>query len=236
MTSEQDIPDSLLHLFVDGELDPADTERVLRAMEKDEQIRTRVSQLQHLKALVKNQYPLEQTSTHSGPRRTAGAFPGFAAAALLLLLAGIVLGWAGHGMHAANTLLPLAAAPPETPQADSSRILLHIDDSDRSKLQALVSYTETLLRNNNRGDLKIEVVANAGGLDIFRKGNSPEKARLRKLTREYSNLELFACANALARLREKGVKVDLIPEVHTEATALDHIIERMREGWKYQKI
>lgn len=235
MTSEQDIPDSLLHLFVDGELDPADTERVLRAMENDEQIRARVSQLQHLKALVKNQYPLEQSATGPEPRETV-ALPGYAVASLLLLLAGIVLGWAGHGMHAANTLLPLTATPTEAMQTDSSRILLHIDDSDRSKLQALVNYTETLLRNNNRGDLKIEVVANAGGLDIFRKGNSPEKARLRKLTHEYSNLELFACANALARLREKGVKVDLIPEVHTEATALEHIIKRMREGWKYQKI
>ena len=236
MNLGQDITDSQLHLYVDGELDPSENERILKAIEHDDAIRARVSQLQYLKALVKNQYPLERKHAipHASNSKTMSWFS--IAAYIIVLTAGMILGWMGHGLSTNNSSIADASRTTDHAAiAQSNKVLLHIDDSDPGKLQALIGYTEALLENNSE-NLKVEVVANASGLDIFRSGPGPEKARLRKLTKEYSNLELFACANAIAKLREKGVKVDLIPEAHTGATALEHIIQRMQEGWQYHKI
>ncbi len=236
MKPGQEISDSQLHLYVDGELDPAENERILKAIEHDEAIRARVSQLQYLKALVKHQYPLAQEHPMPEPS-DKHALPWFSiAASIVVLVAGIFLGWMGHGLSGSDS--GVASTPSMAAHAaiaQSNKVLLHIDDNDPGKLQALIGYTEALLQSNSQ-DLSVEVVANAGGLDIFRTGTSAEKVKLRELTRKYSNLELFACANAIARLREKGVKVDLIPEAHTGTTALDHIIRRMQEGWRYHKI
>ncbi len=241
MKTEKEIPESQLHLFVDGELDPAEAKAVLEALDEDEALRMRVSQLQHLKALVKHQYPLpdiegtprEQITWNLLRRR------GTMAASILILVTGMVLGWSGHRLSDGKPLLtatPTAARTPTDTITQSNKILLHIDDNNRGKLQALIAYTEALLKNNPQPGLQIEVVANAGGLELLRTGSSPEKQKLRELSRQYSNLELFACANAIARLREKGVEVELIPEAHTGASALDHIVERMQAGWRYHKI
>lgn len=236
MTSGQDISDSQLHLYVDGELDPSENERILQAIDNDEAIRARVCQLQYLKALVKNQYPLEHQHPMPGAAENK-ATPWFSiAASIVVLAAGTLLGWMGHGLSASSTQsAETSTIADHAAITQSNKILLHIDDGDPGKLQALLGYAEALLENNSQ-DLKVEVVANASGLNIFRAGGSPEQAQLRKLTRQHSNLALFACANAIARLREKGVNVDLIPEAHTGATALEHIIRRMQEGWSYHKI
>ena len=242
MSSGQEVSDSQLHLYVDGELDPSENDHVLQAIEDNNAIRERVNQLQYLKSLVKNQYPLENEQPGMAASRN-GILPWRAIAASVAILAfGVVLGWMGHGLNANRATITdsqptgagMVATSPATTQGN--RVLLHIDDNNPAKLKALVAYAESLLVDRDRDDLKIEVVANARGLDIFRAGPGMEKARLQRLSRQYSNLELFACANAIARLREKGVKVDLIPEAHTGATALDHIIQRMREGWDYHKI
>jgi intracellular sulfur oxidation DsrE/DsrF family protein len=242
MSSGQEVSDNQLNLYVDGELDPSENEQILQAIENDNAIRDRVNQLQYLKSLVKNQYPLENDQLGAAALRDR-ALPWRAiAASIAVLTIGIVLGWMGHGLNASRAIIAasptteseIVAASPALVQ--HNRVLLHIDDNDPKKLKALVTYAESLLADRDLDDLKIEVVANARGLDIFRAGPGSEKARLQKLSRKYSNLELFACANAIARLREKGVKVDLIPEAHTGATALDHIIQRMQEGWDYHKI
>lgn len=235
MTSKRDIPESLLHLFVDGELDAADNERILQAIENDGEIRTRVGQLQHLKARIKNHYPLEPPPRYERRQKKTQQRRTTVAASLLLLLAGILLGWAGHGLSTSTTTSAVVGTTNRLLPTDDNRILLHIDDSDHDKLKSLLAYTERLLRNNPK-NLQIEVIANASGLDIFRKDGKPETLELRKLVEQYNNLKLFACANALSRLREKGIEIDLIPEVQTNYTALERIIRRMREGWQYHKI
>ncbi len=238
MTTGKSISDALLHLYVDGELDAAETKRVLRAIEQDRDLKNRACQLQHLKALVKNQYPLKETLPT--PQQPAGYSWQARAISLVLLCGGVLLGWFGHNVSSGNPMTRLADASASgnranLPQPQTGKILLHIDDSDQSKLQALVDYTEALLQDGNRRNLKIEVVANAGGINLYRTGQGTTQ-KLQELTNEFSNLELFACANAISRLREKGIQLDLIPEAHTGTTALEHIVRRMQEGWRYHKI
>ena len=43
-------------------------------------------------------------------------------------------------------------------------------------------------------------------------------------------------ANTIKRLKEQGVDVLLIDRTHARETAIDHVVERLRDGWTYIKI
>lgn len=53
---------------------------------------------------------------------------------------------------------------------------------------------------------------------------------------QYDNVTFLACANALRNLRERGVKIELIPGVRSDETAIDKIIHRLEGGWRYLKV
>lgn len=231
------ISEEQLHLYVDGELSAAETREILQAISSDAAVRQRVSELEHLKAMVKNQYPLEPVQS-DGVHEDSGWQRYGIAASLMALAFGVLVGWSVHTLsHRDSQLANNAGASVPLAQAkESSRVLLHIDDDDPAKLQSLVSYAEALLQGDRSKIAKVEVIANGRGVNFLRTGNTPGKTELRNLTSQYSNIELFACAKALSNLKEKGIEVDLMPKVHTRETALEHIVKRMQEGWRYHKI
>jgi intracellular sulfur oxidation DsrE/DsrF family protein len=49
-------------------------------------------------------------------------------------------------------------------------------------------------------------------------------------------LAFVACGNAIARYRSAGLDVTLVPEARVERTAVEHIVDRVRQGWTYLKI
>ena len=59
------------------------------------------------------------------------------------------------------------------------------------------------------------------------------RASLERLREAYPNLTYIACHQTADRLREKGVRVKLLPGVHFAPTALDEIVKRMQQGWVY---
>jgi intracellular sulfur oxidation DsrE/DsrF family protein len=82
----------------------------------------------------------------------------------------------------------------------------------------------------------VEVVANAGGVDLMRADKSPFVQRVRALQQQYSNLHFIACANAIRNLRHNGVDVSLLDGVQSGETAVDHIVDRLQHGWRYVKV
>ena len=87
-----------------------------------------------------------------------------------------------------------------------------------------------------RKPIELEVIANAGGLDLFREEASPYAMRIQQLSEQYPNVKFIACTNAIERLREKGIEPHLIKSVHRGPTALDQVVKRMNDGWTYIKI
>ena len=120
--------------------------------------------------------------------------------------------------------------------AEPQKVILHIDSADTDKLQKVLDYAELLLDDYKRNNIKVEVIANAGGVNLFRSDVSPYQQRLKKLSTSYDNLRLIACSNTIARIRERGEKPILIPEAHIGPTAIDHIVGRLKQGWTYKKI
>jgi intracellular sulfur oxidation DsrE/DsrF family protein len=125
---------------------------------------------------------------------------------------------------------PLVAQA-ENPQ----HILLHIDESTPETFATVLDYAEEFLAQHRARGAEVEVVANAGGVDLMRVGGSPYEERVRALSRRYQNLHFLACANAIRNLRKQGVQVTVLDHVNAGESAVDHIVGRIRSGWKYVK-
>ena len=82
-------------------------------------------------------------------------------------------------------------------------------------------------------------VMKRGGIDalrMLRAGYSPYSDRVRQLQERYFNLTFLACKDAIDHIRElEGADSDvsLLPDVETTPSALEHILERLSEGWVY---
>ncbi|MBM3391305.1 MAG: hypothetical protein FJY34_04920 [Betaproteobacteria bacterium] len=56
------------------------------------------------------------------------------------------------------------------------------------------------------------------------------------LARRHELLTFVSCGNAIARYRNAGLDVTLVPEARVERMAIEHIVDRVRLGWTYLKI
>lgn len=235
--------ETVLQAYVDGELDHAEAESLLEAMMQHPDLKTRVCQLQHLKGLINNAFPLLESGIgddafEETPKRRSSWFAG-AVGAFLGAIAAIA---ASYQLNDGALGSQIASANTSTSDAQSNavaapqKVLLHLDSSDEAVFDETLDYAEQLLREYGNRGIKVEVMANAGGVDLFREETSPYKARLKSLAKHYENLQFIACANAIANIRQRGESVHLVPSVHDNVTALDHVVKRMREGWRYVKI
>ena len=241
MTPTEKFSEEYLNCYIDGELDTSDSKHLLQAMEQNASLRARVCKLQHLKDLVNSQFPLQQTLSEP-PKRKWYDQHAIAMPAVMLFI-GILSGWFGHYLGGTknfiiypDTSLKVANSTFSQASYDSNKVLLHIDNGDKNKLREIVDYAESLLKQNDKNGLQVELIANSGGIDLFRADLSQQKTRLNQLAHRYDNLKLLACVNAIARLKERGETVELIPAAHVGPTAIDHIVGRLRDGWTYQKI
>jgi intracellular sulfur oxidation DsrE/DsrF family protein len=128
------------------------------------------------------------------------------------------------------------AAIASAPQGYTDRVVLHLSESDPKQFAAALTYIKNFLEANQAEDSRIEVIANSGGLDLMRVDTSPFKNQLVTMMRDHDNVHFIACANAIRNLRKQGIHAQIIPEVHTDKTAIDHIIGRLQAGWSYVKI
>jgi intracellular sulfur oxidation DsrE/DsrF family protein len=86
------------------------------------------------------------------------------------------------------------------------------------------------------GRAKVELVVNNSGLDLLREESSFHAERIAALAARYDTLAFVACGNAIARYRSAGLDVTLLPEAKVAQTAVEHIVDRVRQGWTYLKI
>ncbi len=226
------LSEETLNAFVDGQLDAAERARVYAALRADPRLAERACELRELKELVQEAHarpPRPYRPPARGPRWWQ-----MAAAALALVFVGAGAGWMGHRLAAGDGASLAVRAAART----GDRIILHISSGDAGSLRAALDETERLLaRAHAEGrPLRIEVVANGKGLDLLRADVSPYAERIRRLTERYDNVVFLACERAIARLRERGVEVRLLPEARTAPSALEQIVTRLQQGWVYIKV
>ena len=252
MTGER-LSEETVNAFVDGELDRDERLHVIRLSEAHDGIRRQLCEARTLKDLVGQAYEEGPEMERSAQARSGAATwttrrALAAAAAVVIFAAGIVTGRflpaaaepALAGGHEPvflelSELESLAAAGPA--HGAGSNIVLHLATGDAGHVEDALDKIERFVAAQHAGPRQVglEIVANGEGLDLLRVARTPYEARFKRLARD-DYVTILACQQAVQRLRERGVTVDLIPEADLAGSALDRIIQRLREGWVYVRV
>ena len=232
------LDENTLSAFVDGQLDRAGAEAVMVAMARDPAVRERVERLRRAKDLMRLGFASARApSCRAAPPTVpvARKFSRTLAASVALVALGLAAGSLGYhyGRHLDHTAsVTLASAE----QQHNDRVILHISDANPDQFAAALSYAERFLQRHPAPQGHIEVIANAGGLNMLRTGVSPYEKQISALLEAYSNVTFLACANGIANLRKQGIEPRVIANVDTEKKAIDHIVERLQAGWSYVRV
>lgn len=239
------VSDELINSFVDEQLSPGEKSQLLEAINADEDLSAKVCDTQRLKAMVSHAYQ------HTPNVRQADSYGRGLLKYRDALVAGLALvvcasgGWYARSWweldqqdsrQEVRYLKPAQLAANWTGQ---QKVVLHVGSSDPEKLKASLDQAEYLLNTAHTSGrpLKMELIVSSGGLNLLRTGVTPYADRIKSMKQSYGNLVFVACSQSIDRLREKGVKVDLLPEV-TQASdsALEVVISRLKDGWTYVSI
>ncbi len=230
MQSRIPLDDLTLNSYVDGQLTAEQEREILAAMEHDVAVREQICKLRRAKDWMRTGFADAVPPTPPATKLRRPFYVGNGIAASLMALA-LTTGGALLGYTCAERQAPALAQ-----QQDSNHVLLHLDKSGADNFAAVLDYAEKFLAEHAARGVEVEVVANAGGIDLMRTGGSPYNARVMALQHQYQNLHFIACANAIRNLRKEGVDVSMLNGVHSGETAVDHIVSRLQQGWRYVKV
>jgi len=238
MTDPDHYTDHDIHAFIDGEMSIYQRQKMLESLEHEPALRERACNFQRGKEWVHAAFadvePPERDNPQNGRRRCRPVFSMGLAASFMVVVVAFAAGWL---LHQSTRQAPLSAVALNDIASSQYRVVLHIDQSDHSKFDLALNEAESLLQRYRDKGIKVELLANSTGINLLQKdGNNAYLSRLQKITREYDNLTLLACSNALERLREKGIEPNLIEGTYTGESAVEHIIQRLQEGWTYIKV
>lgn len=224
--------DERLNAFIDDELGNPERDEILEAIAEDAELSQRLCALRSTKELMRHAYGQVPAEHRRRDRRLS--LWGGAMAAGVALVVGVLIGWQGH------------RASQPGPQADAlawagglftpqpARVLIHLDSSQVERMEEALDMAEAYLAR--AGKARVELIVNNSGLDLLREETTPHAERIARLASRHEMLAFVACGNAIARYRSAGLDVTLVPEARVERTAVEHIVDRVRQGWTYLKI
>jgi intracellular sulfur oxidation DsrE/DsrF family protein len=230
MKKDERISDEQLDALMDGELDAEEESMIYSLSESCPELDGRMCQHRKVKQLVQHAYrdlPQPKRPGHGRPPRKM--LLGLAAAALMVLAIGLAGGW-----YAAKASGGAPLAADQTASVVSDTWLLHVASADPERMKRALDRAESLMNGPGGETRRVEIVANEGGLDLLRSDVTPYADRIEQLAAR--DVLFFACSRAIERLEEHGVRVSLVPEANTHYTALDRVVQRLRQGWTYEKI
>ena len=254
--STNHISDDRLNAFVDDQLDASEKSEIFEAMDTDNSISQRACELRQLGELVRHAYdrPPQSERLRKQTARRVNPF-GRAAAATLLVGLGATLGWISHeqpdatipmqsnNMHAMflsddDRAFHSGDLSTVTNENQLKRVIVHLNTSNEAKFEKALATAEQLLSTyaDESHGAEIELVANASAVKMLRSGHTPYAQRIRALQEQYFNLTFLACKDAMDHVREMenlDGDLNMLPDVEVTPSALEHILNRMNEGWVY---
>ena len=238
------VSDEILHAFVDGELDVAESEKLIARMQEDKALSERVCVLRSLRSMVRLAYAQPPVVERRPPVVHRRQMMQRCAFGCLVLLAGLSSGWVLRGLD-----VQAGAARPGTVQgdfrtvsltreADPSRVILHIDSAAPDKMRAALDQADRLLDTAERRGhaMQLEIIANSRGIELLRAGHSPFAERIARMKQRHANLQWVACGQSIARFTSEGQKVVLLPATRTAPSAIGEIVSRLQQGWTYVRV
>ncbi len=258
--SSEHISDECLNAFVDNQLDASEKSEIFEAMDADSSISQRTCELRQLSELVRHAYDRPPHSMHLQHKQKVSRIGLFshAAAATMLIGLGSTLGWIGHQQQDDNVTDPTnginamvwgdedrafhsADLATVTDENQLKRVIVHLNTSSDEKFESALATVEQLLETyaDESYGAEIELVANASAVKMLRSGHTQYAQRVSALQKKYFNLTFLACKDAMDHVREMenlDEDVSLLPDVEVTPSALEHIINRMNEGWIYLNV
>lgn len=248
MMTNQNISDELLNSFIDNELESDETSEIFNAIGRDDALKERVCELRGMKEMVQHAYrqppahrmsPIKKLRTWQLPY--IQNMPSLAACMFLLLL-GWGSGWlmsASSGANSDPKLMNLFQATQSIDIAkEPGNIIVHVSNSNPVRLKTALDETESLLEAYKLANrqVKIEIIANAGGMDLLRSDVSPFGMRIGLMKAKYPNLDFLACSQTISKLQKSGLIVKLLPHTGVAASAVEEINKRLLQGWDYVRV
>lgn len=228
--------DYRIHAYVDDQMDADEREAFIQELEQRPELRREVCDLHYLRSAVRHAYANEYmpaVSCRQTLLEKAGAHARRGVAAILILMAGMALGW--YSNSSMNTAYEVVRLDPAV-QTQAQKVILHIGEADETKFLRVLATADMLIEKYRDNGVEVEVVANAGGLDLLDADVSPQAARIRAMIDMHNNLSFVACTNALNNMERQGRHIRLIDHTRKAPSALEHIVQRLQEGWQYIKV
>jgi len=143
---------------------------------------------------------------------------------------------AAPAVAAADDDVPLLPYKPQFIADSTAKVLIHVSQADAARSPETLDEIENLVRfyREQHQSARVEVVINAGGLDLVRADTTRFAERIRRMQRDYDNLTFAACQNTIDRLkREHGITARLLPGVTVIDSGVAQIMRRQQQGWAY---
>jgi intracellular sulfur oxidation DsrE/DsrF family protein len=209
-------------------LEPEEKSHLLNESNRSAELDQRLCRQRKIKELVAHAYDeVPQPGRVAGTPLSRASVFGRAAAAGVLLLLGLTAGLF------TQSLLDRDQAQGSLLAADN--YILHVISGEPEQMLSALQEAERLLEATETGQVRqVEIVANEQGLNLLRSDVTPFASEISAL--QESNVVFYACSRTIERLEEKGVEVQLVPETRQAYTALDRVVIRMKDDWKYIKI
>jgi intracellular sulfur oxidation DsrE/DsrF family protein len=113
--------------------------------------------------------------------------------------------------------------------------LLHVVSGEPEQMHAALEQARFLLDASGEGQVgHVEIVANERGIDLLRSDVTPFASEIAEL--QARDVVFYACSGTIERLQQAGIDVVLVPNARRQYTAIDRVVTRMQQGWKYEKI
>lgn len=237
----------IINAFIDSELDGIEKEDFKKAMSEDKLLSDRVNELCELKQSIHLSYSdINESANTSGSaiNRNHNRLYKYSSVAMIFLSIGLFFGWACHATitqslnltNSQQQINGVKLSPVSLQQ--SNRIILHVASSKPEKMEATLNKIEKILSEYQQNQLpfELEIIANAGGIDLLRKDTSPYKEKIEAIMQANNNVSFIACSNTLEKLKNLGIKPDLIANTKSNFTAVEKIVGRLQQGWVYLKV
>jgi len=236
MSTRQDdntpaISDELINAFIDRQLTAEDRQEILARIRTDKDLAGRICDLQQLKEMTQSAFdnipqPAAQQN-HNTP-----AFPRMAAAFALFTVGLLV----GFGVMQLTKSDNQSTATFTSAHDSITKVLVHLTSADVDAGMNTLINLQQLLDSYTRKHQKVmvEVIANGDGIKLLDSKNVSIAKRIRELSAQHDNLTFAACKNTIDQMRiNRGLVVNLIPQVKLIDSGVVEVIKRQNEGWTY---
>lgn len=233
-----------LNAFIDGELTLEEHEKFLKKLDTDNALKADLCDAHRLKELMNFAYPLV-ASQKKVTLIKSNKYGAIAASLLLVLSLGFMGGYLSStyffGKNAATVESTLDLSDSKAVQVASqlhdevldNKVIIYLGHSQKEKFTQALNKAEELLEKYKQDGTEVYVVTSAGGIDLLRNNNTSVQHRIKQMKGLHPSLHFVACNNQIYYLHKKGQAVNLVKEAEVAPSAVQFVVDHLKNGWRY---